>query len=135
MFSLSPTKTVNPPSVSAVQQEESQHNTSELSSLFGVYCSTSRSTHNHFHPLNFNQHRCQCHLPLIKNSQDLSASPASKVSPNEQISLHKSHQPALLRATRIFQKQLFSCCCPKTKKHTVQHLHFPPLHEKNCVNE
>ena len=35
MFSLSPTKTVNPPSVAAVQQEECQHNTSGLSSLFG----------------------------------------------------------------------------------------------------
>ena len=35
MFSLSPTKTINPPSVAAVQQEESQHNTSGLSSLFG----------------------------------------------------------------------------------------------------
>ena len=34
MFSLSPTKTVNPPSIAAVQQEKSQHNTSELSSLF-----------------------------------------------------------------------------------------------------
>ena len=27
MFSLSPTKTVNPPSIAAVEQEESQHNT------------------------------------------------------------------------------------------------------------
>ena len=35
MFTLSPTKTVNPPSVAASQQEESQHNTSGLSSLFG----------------------------------------------------------------------------------------------------
>ena len=36
IFSLSPTKTVNPPSVAAVQQEESQHNTSGLSSLVGA---------------------------------------------------------------------------------------------------
>ena len=35
LFTLSPTKTVNPPSVAASQQEESQHNTSGLSSLFG----------------------------------------------------------------------------------------------------
>ena len=90
----------------------------------------------HFHPLNFNQHHHQCHLPLVKNSQDLPACPASRVSPNKQISLNKSHQSALLRATRIFQEQLFSCCCPKTKKHTVQHLHFPPIHtKKNWVNE
>ena len=51
--------------------------------------STSRWTHhNHFHPLNFNQHHRQCHLLLIKNSPDLPASPASRVSPNKQISLH-----------------------------------------------
>ena len=53
MFSLSPTKTVNPPSVAAVQQEENQHNTSGLSSLFGAIPqidSISRSTHHsHFH--------------------------------------------------------------------------------------
>ena len=35
-FTLSPTKTVNPPSVSASQQEESQHNALRLSNLFGV---------------------------------------------------------------------------------------------------
>ena len=36
----------------------------------------------------------QCHLPLIKNSQDLPARPASRVrvSPNQRISPHKSHQ-------------------------------------------
>ena len=49
--------------------------------------------HSHFHPLNFNQHCHQCHLPLIMNSQDLPASPASRVrvSSNQRISLHKSH--------------------------------------------
>ena len=36
MFTLSLTKTVNPPSVAASQQEESQYNTSGLSSLFGM---------------------------------------------------------------------------------------------------
>ena len=35
MFTLSPTKTVNPSSVASAQQEESQRNTSGLSSLFG----------------------------------------------------------------------------------------------------
>ena len=35
MFTLSPTKSVNSPSVASAQQEESQHNTSGLSSLFG----------------------------------------------------------------------------------------------------
>ena len=84
----------NPPSVAPSQQEESQHNTSGLSSLFGAIPSALQyqqiDTPQPFHPLNFNHH--QCHLPLIKNSQDLSASPAKRVSPNQQISSHKSHQ-------------------------------------------
>ena len=112
MFTFSPTKTVNPPSVAASQQEESQHNTEG----FPVYCNTSRSTrHNYFHPLNFNQHHHQCHLPLIKNSQDLPASPPSKASPNEQISLHNLHQQALLRATRIFQNNYSAVVAQKQK--------------------
>ena len=89
----------NPPSVAdteSSQQEESQHNTSGLSSLFGAIPSILQyqqiDTPSHFHPLNFNQHHHQCHLPLIKNSQDLPASPASRVSPNQQISPHKSYQ-------------------------------------------
>ena len=61
---------------------------------FPVCFSISRWTHHsHFHPLNFNQHRHQCHLPLIMNSHDLPASPASRVSPNQRINQHKSHQP------------------------------------------
>ena len=125
----------NPPSVATSQQEKTQHNTSGLSNLslelFPVYYSTSRLTHhNHFHPLNFNQYRHQCPRPLIMNSQDLPASPASRVSTNQQISLHKSHQLAILRVTHIFQKQLFSSCCPKTKNHTIQHLHFSQIHKK-----
>ena len=35
MFTLNPSKTVNPPSVASGKQEESQHNTSGLSRLFG----------------------------------------------------------------------------------------------------
>ena len=65
--------------------KDSQHNTSGLSSLFGGIPSVLHD----FHPLNFNQHRHQCHRPLIKNSQVPPASLASKVSPNEQISLHQ----------------------------------------------
>ena len=89
MFTLSSSKTVNPLSIGSGQQEESQH-TSGLSSLFsGIPGVLQSADHNHFHPLNFNQHHHQCHLPLIKNSQDLPASPASRVSPNKQISLHQ----------------------------------------------
>ena len=73
--------------------------------------------HNHFHPLNHNQHRHQCHLPLIKNSQDLPASPASRVSPNSRLACIKSHQPALLRATQSFKNNYSAASCsPKTQK-------------------
>ena len=61
--------------------------------LFPLCFSINRWTHHsHFHPLNFNQHHHQCHLPLIMKSQDLPASPASIVSPNQWISPHKLHQ-------------------------------------------
>ena len=122
MFTLSPTKTVNP------------RFTSGLSSFFGGIPSVLQyqqiNTPQPVSPLNFIQHCHQCHLPLIKNSQDLPASPASKVGPNEQISLHKSHQPALLRPTQIFQKKLLSCCCPKTKKAHHPTLTLPQKHKK-----
>ena len=85
---------------------------------FPVYYTTSGLTHHiHFHPLNFNQHCHQCHLPLNKNGQDLQASPASRVSQISRLACIKSYQPALLRATWIFQKQLFNCLSmPKNKK-------------------
>ena len=89
----------NPPSVAPSQQEETQHKLQDYPvslELFPVCYSISRSTHHsHFHPLNFKQHRHQCHLTLIMNSQDLPASPASRVRviPSQQIGLHKSHQP------------------------------------------
>ena len=72
-----------------------------------VFSSISRSTHhNHFHPINFNQHHHQCHLPPIKKNQDSPASPASRVSPNSRLACIKSYQPTLLRATQSFQNNL-----------------------------
>ena len=59
--------------------------------VFHPYCSINRLTHNNqFQIHNCNQYRHQCQLPLSKNKQDLSASPANRVSPSQQISLHKS---------------------------------------------
>ena len=86
----------NPPSVAPSPQEESQHNTSGLSSLFGTIPSVLQyqqmDTPQPFSPSQLQLQHHQCHLPLIMNSQDLPASPASRVSPNQQISPHKSHQ-------------------------------------------
>ena len=63
------------------------------SQLFPVCSCINRWTHHsHFHPPNFEQHCHQCHLLLIMNIQDLPASPASRVSPNQRIIPHKSHQ-------------------------------------------
>ena len=65
MFALSPTKTFNLPSVTSGQQEDSQHNMSGLSSLFGS-------------------------IPSVLQYQqiDLPASSASRISPNQQMSIY-----------------------------------------------
>ena len=115
---------LNPPSVAASQQEENQHNTFGLSSLFGAIPSVLQyqqiNTSQLFSPSNFNQHRYQCHLPLIKNRQDLPASSAQISGFRTKTSPSKGH-PNLPKT--IIQ-------CPKTKKHTVQHLHFTTVHKK-----
>ena len=88
MFALSPTKTFNPPPVTSIQVEESQHNASGyqvFSGVFHPYCSTSRSTHhNHLHLQNFNQHRHQCQLPLTQQE------PARPLNQSSQQSQSKS---------------------------------------------
>ena len=95
MFTFSPAKPANPPSVGSGQHEDSQHNTS------GLYSNSSRWTHhNHFYSLNFNQHHHQCNLPQ-EQSQPLSQ---SKVSPNSRSACIKSHQLALLRVTQSSKK-------------------------------
>ena len=91
IFALSPTKTLtrhrSPDKLKTVST--TVQNYQVFSGVFHLYCSIIRMTHhNHAHPLNFNQHRHQCILPLSKNKQDFSASPANRVSPNQQISLH-----------------------------------------------
>ena len=94
---------------------------------FQVYYSTSRSTHhNHFHPLNFNQQRHQCHLPRIMNSQDLPASLASRVSPNQQISLHKSHQTGPSKGRPNLPKTIIQLLFLKNKKAHRPTLTLPP---------
>ena len=104
-----------------------------FSGVFHPYCSTNRLIHhNHFHPLNFNQHRHQCQLPLSKDKQDLSASPANRIGPNQQISLflvliRTAHtKKTLLKASRIFPKHLIAMLFSQNKnKYTVQHTHIP----------
>ena len=104
--------------------------------LFQVYYSTSRSTHHsHFHPLNFNQHRHQFHLPLIKNSQDPPASLASRVSPNQRISTHKSHQTGPFKGHPNRPKTIIQLLLPKNKKRTPSNTYTSPQYTKNCVNE
>ena len=112
----------NPPSVAPSQQEKSQHNTSGLSSLFGAIPSVLQ-----MEALNFNQHRHQCHLPLIMNSQDLPSSRASRVSPNQRISLHMSPKLALI-------KQLTSCMSMlKSRKSTPSNTYTSPQYKKLIV--
>ena len=92
--------------------------------LFQVYYSTSRSTHySHFFPLNFNQHRHQCHLPFMKNSQDLTA---SGVRQNQRIILHKLHQ------TKSSKNNYSALVAQKQNKHSVQHLQSPQYTVNMC---
>ena len=105
---------------------------------FPVCLHISRWTHHsHFHPFNFNQHRHQCHLPLIMNSQDLPASPASRVrvSPNQRISCTSHTKPGPSQGHPNHPKTInkLQVCAQKHK--TVQHLHLPTVHKKDCVNE
>ena len=92
MFTLSPAKTVNPPSVASGQQDDSQHNTSGLSSVFGNIPSVLQyqqmDTPQPFSPSQLQPAPSPVPSSTIKNSQDLPASPASRVSPNKQIGLH-----------------------------------------------
>ena len=111
----------NPPSVAPSQQEESQDYPVSLR-LFQVFYSISRSTyHSHFHPLNFNQHRHQCHLPLIKNSQDLPASPASRVTAQiSELARTSCTKPGPFKGHPNLLKTIVNLLfdSPKTKKHT-----------------
>ena len=86
----------NPPSVAPSQQEESQHNTSGLSSLFAAIPSVltyqQMDTPQPFSPSQLQPTPSPVLSSTIMNSQDLPASPASRVRPNQRISPHKSHQ-------------------------------------------
>ena len=67
-------------------------------------------------------------------SQDLPASIASRVSPNQKINLHKSHQPGPSKGHLNLPKTVnqLNVYAQKQEKHTVQHLHFPQIHKKVC---
>ena len=120
----------NPPSVAPSQQEESQHNTSGLSSLFAVCFSISRWTHqSHFHPLNFNTpvpsstHHEQSRPPSQSSQQSaqISGLPhTSRTKPGP----FKGHPnlPKTINKLHVYAQ--------KQKKHIVQHLHLPTVHEK-----
>ena len=142
MFALSPTKTFNPPSVASGQQEDSQHNTSGISSLFRSIPTILQ--YQQFAgmidtPQPFSPSQLQpAPSPVPTTTQDLPASSASRNRPNQQISLHL-HQKGPYKGypnIRKFKAIIQLLVLPKNKtKHTVQHLHFPQIHNKNCVNE
>ena len=95
MFALSPTKTFNLPSVACGQQEDSQHNTSGLASLFESIPSILQYQQiNTLQPFSPSQLQA-APSPLPTTTQQEQArpppsdSPGSRVSPNQQISLHQ----------------------------------------------
>ena len=121
MFALSPEKTFNPPSVASGQQEDSEHNTSGLSILFG-----SISSILHYQqidtPQPFSPPQLQPALsPVPTTTQQKQARLPSQSS--QQSRPKSADEPALsrIRATQIFPKQLFSCLPP------------PPLKKKKKI--
>ena len=112
MFALSPTKTLNPPSVASGQQEDSQHNTSGLSSLFRSIPSVLQYQQIDT-PQPFSLSQLQpAQLPVPTATQQEQTRP-QPVQPAESAQISrlaciKSHQKALLRATQILAKQLLS---------------------------
>ena len=88
----------NPPSVAPLQQEESQHNTSGLSSLFvaihSVLTYQQMDTPQPFSPSQLQPAPSPVPSSTHHEHSGPPASPASrvKVSPNQRISPHKSHQ-------------------------------------------
>ena len=130
----------NPPSVAASQQEESQHNTSGLSSLFGAIPSVLQyqqiDTPQPFSasqlqpapsPVPSSTHQEQSRPPSQSSQQSaqitrLAHTSRTKTGPS------KGHPnlPKIINNLNVYAK--------KQKKHTVQHSHFPPVHKK-YVNE
>ena len=131
----------NPPSVALSQQEESQHNTSGLSSLFGAILIVLQyqqmdtpqpfSPSEPFSPVPFSTHQ-----ETVKTSQpvqptELESAQISGLAHTSCTKLgpYKGHPnlPKTINKLHVYAQ--------KTKKHTVQHLHFPTVNKKNCVNE
>ena len=127
----------NPPSVAASRQEESKHNTSGLSSLFGAIPSVLQyqqiDTPQPFSP---STSTSTVTSDIFQSSKTVKTSQPVQPAESAQISglARTSPKPklALLRATRIFQKQLFTRCCPKTKKADRPTLTLPHSTQKLC---
>ena len=120
---MSPAKPPNPPSIALGQQEDSQHNTSGLSSIFGAIQSVLQYqqiyTPQPFSPSQLQPAPSPVTSAIFHSSSTVKTSQPVQPAESAQISglARTSHtNPALLRATRNFQKQLFSSCFPKTKK-------------------
>ena len=131
----------NPPSVA--QEEESEHNTSGLSSLFAVIPSVltyqQMDTPQQFSPSQFQP----APSPVLSSTHHEESRPASQSSQQSE----SAQISGLARTNRTKPSPSQGHLnLPKTinklhvyaqihKKHTIQHLHLPTVHKKNCVNE
>ena len=133
----------NPPSVAASQQEESQHSTSGVSSLFGSIpkCATVPADRHTTAIFTLSTSTSIVTSAILHSSRTIKTSQPVQPAESAQISgfARTSHTktgpskghpnlPKTINNLNVYaQKQ--------KKTHTVQHLHFPTVHEKNCVNE
>ena len=122
----------NPPSVAASQQEETQHFWIIQSLWSYSKCTTVPADRHTTVIFTLSTSTNTFTSAIFHSSRIVKTSQPAQIN---RLSCTSHTKPALLRVTRIFQKQLFSCCCPKTKKHTVQHLHFPQIHKKLIISE
>ena len=120
----------NPPSVAASQQEESQHNTSGLSSFFGAIPSVLQyqqiDTPQPFSPSQLQPAPAPVPSSTHQEQSRLPASPASRFSPNQRISPHKSHQTGPSKGHPNLPKPIIQLLLPKYKKAHRLTLTLPP---------
>ena len=119
----------NPPSVAPSHQKESQHNTSGLSSLFAAIPSVLQYQQMDT-PQPFSPSQLQPALsPVPSSTHHEQSRPPSQSSQQSQ---PKRTKPSPFKGHPNLPKTInkLHVYAQKQKKHTVQHLHLPTVHEK-----
>ena len=130
MFALSPTKTFNPPLVASGQQVHKTLLDYQVSlEVFNLYYSTSRLIHGHFPPLNLNQYRQQCQLPLRKTSKTSQPVQPAESAQVSRLACIQSHLKGPSKGHPNLSKKIIQLhIVPKTKQNTPSNTYTYPIH-------